>query len=67
MNYKKDVDAWIAANCQLIHKPSIVTPNTTDTDLINRAPFPGTIFKPKCDCGAIKCNTTHATWCSTKK
>jgi len=24
-------------------------------------------IKPKCDCGAIKCNTTHATWCSTKK
>ncbi len=23
--------------------------------------------KPKCDCGAEKCKTTHADWCSTKE
>jgi len=24
-------------------------------------------IKPKCDCGAATCKTTHAHWCSTKK
>ena len=28
---------------------------------------PVAYVKPKCDCGAATCNTTHATWCSTKK
>ena len=24
-------------------------------------------YLPKCDCGAAKCKTTHALWCSTRK
>ena len=60
---------WIKSQSRAVG--TLVTSSQVDALLPPRfgqpLPNPEVATETKCDCGAQKCNTTHASWCSTRR